>query len=43
MMDQIEALVRTERDRGYSNSEGNCVEYVRDKAVKVQIKHWFNV
>ncbi|KAH0852785.1 hypothetical protein HID58_093691 [Brassica napus] len=36
-------LVRTERDGGYFNADGNFVEYVRDKEVKVQIKHWFNV
>lgn len=40
---RLKLLVRTERDEGYFNADENFVEYVRDKEVKVQIKHWFNV
>ncbi|WZZ71553.1 hypothetical protein YC2023_082923 [Brassica napus] len=43
--DQIEDFSHDrEKDEGYFAADGNFVEYVsiRDKKVKVEIKHWFN-
>ena len=43
MMDQIEAFSHDRKRWRILYDDENFVEYVRDKEVKVQIKHWFNV
>ncbi|WZZ58980.1 hypothetical protein YC2023_059087 [Brassica napus] len=42
MMDQIEAFSHDRKRWRILYDDENFVEYVRDKEVKVQIKHWFN-